>query len=85
MLDPRAIPRLTGQYGMHALRHFFASVHQPELGRRAGVVAKVVQERLGHATIHITLDMYGHLFPRGDDRAVLAAGEAAILGDLDAT
>jgi hypothetical protein len=25
-----------------------------------------VQERLGHASIVIMLDTYGHLFPRGD-------------------
>ena len=29
--------------------------------------AKVVQERLGHSSITVTLDTYGHLFPRGDD------------------
>jgi len=45
---------------------------------------KIVQEHLGHATITITLDTYGHLFPRGDDTAVLAAAERELLG-LDAT
>jgi len=27
---------------------------------------KLVQERLGHATLTMTMDVYGHLFPRGE-------------------
>jgi len=41
---------------------------------------KVVQARLGHATIQMTADRYGHLFPRTDDRAELAAAERAFFG-----
>jgi integrase len=41
---------------------------------------KLVQARLGHATIQMTADRYGHLFPRGDDGAELAAAERAFLG-----
>jgi integrase len=41
---------------------------------------KLVQSRLGHATIQMTADRYGHLFPRGDDGAELAAAERAFLG-----
>jgi integrase len=44
--------------------------------------AKVVQEWLGHASIVMTLDQYGHLFPRGDDTAELAAAEKALLGSV---
>ena len=40
--------------------------------------AKVVQGLLGHSSIVMTLDRYGHLFPRGDDRAELAAAETAM-------
>jgi integrase len=39
----------------------------------------MVQERLGHASITITMDVYGHLFPRADDGAELAAAEQALL------
>ncbi len=28
---------------------------------------KVVQERLGHSTINLTADVYGHPFPSDDD------------------
>jgi integrase len=41
---------------------------------------KLVQERLGHATVVLTSDRYGHLFPRGDDGSELAAAEQALLG-----
>ncbi len=38
-----------------------------------------MQARLGHASIVMTLDTYGHLFPRSDDGAELAAAEKALL------
>lgn len=43
---------------LHDLRHTHAS-----LLLKAGVQPKVVQERLGHSSITITMDMYSHLFP----------------------
>jgi integrase len=39
----------------------------------------VVQERLGHSSIVITMDVYGHLFPSTDDSEALAAAEQALL------
>jgi integrase len=42
----------------------------------------LMQERLGHASIVMTMDRYGHLFPRGDDAAELAAAEKALLGSV---
>jgi integrase len=66
--------------GLHALRHFYASWC---INRRADggleLPAKVVQERLGHSSIVMTMDVYGHLFPRGDDSAELAAAERSLL------
>jgi len=38
-----------------------------------------VQARMGHATIQMTLDTYGHLFPSGDSGAELAAAQNALL------
>jgi integrase len=34
---------------------------------------------MGHSSISMTMDTYGHLFPRGDDHAELAAAEQALL------
>lgn len=65
--------------GLHALRHYFASlcINAKEDGG-LGLAPKVVQERLGHSSIVMTLDVYGHLFPKGDASAELAAAEAAL-------
>ena len=41
---------------VHDLRHAHASALL-----RAGVHAKVISERLGHASIAVTMDLYGHL------------------------
>jgi integrase len=68
--------------GLHALRHFYASWCINPLDRGGqGLPAKVVQERLGHASIVMTMDRYGHLF-RPDDEAAkrLAEAERALLG-----
>ena len=63
------------------LRHFYASWC---INRRVDggleLPLKVVQARLGHASIQMTADTYGHLFPRGDDGSELAAAEKAFLG-----
>jgi integrase len=52
---------------------------------KAGVHPRVVQERLGHSTIAITLDTYSHVFPglqeaaakRFDDAFQLEHNESA--------
>jgi hypothetical protein len=46
--------------------------------------AKIVQQRLGHSSIMMTMDIYGHLFPSDDDGAALAEAERALLGNADA-
>jgi integrase len=48
----------------HDLRHTYAT-----LALQAGVHAKVVSERLGHASIGITLDTYSHVLPAMDEQA----------------
>jgi integrase len=66
--------------GLHSLRHFYASWC---INRRVDggleLPLKLVQARLGHASVQMTADRYGHLFPRGDDGAELAAAEQAFL------
>jgi integrase len=68
------------KYGLHAFRHFYASwcINRKEDGGLE-LPPKVVQERLGHSSILMTMDTYGHLFPRSDDTAALAAAERALL------
>jgi integrase len=48
----------------HDLRHSHVA-----LLIAAGEHPKVIQERLGHSSIHITLDRYGHLFEGLDEGA----------------
>jgi integrase len=67
------------KYTLHAFRHYFASwcINRKAQGGRE-LPIKNVQTLLGHASIVMTLDRYGHLFPRGDDRAELAKAEDAL-------
>ena len=66
--------------GLHAFRHYFASwcINPKERGGRQ-LTPKVVQTLMGHSSIVMTLDLYGHLFPSGDDRTALAEDEKAAL------
>jgi integrase len=69
--------------GLHSLRHFFASwaINPPERGGQ-GLAPKVVQQRLGHSSILMTMDTYGHLFPPDQDaHKKLADAERALLAD----
>lgn len=55
---------------LHDLRHTHAT-----LGLAAGVPVKVMQERLGHGSSQITLDLYSHVIPgMGADAASKIAG-----------
>ncbi|HMF24499.1 MAG TPA: tyrosine-type recombinase/integrase [Pseudolabrys sp.] len=69
------------KYAPHALRHFFASwcINPKDRGGRE-LPAKVVQQWLGHSSITMTLDIYGHLFRDKSDRAEITASEKALLG-----
>ncbi|WP_185982676.1 tyrosine-type recombinase/integrase [Aureimonas mangrovi] len=81
-VDEHGQPVLAAKYpGLHSLRHFYASwcINRKEDGG-LGLPPKMVQERLGHSTIGLTMDTYGHLFPTGDDASELALAEAALLG-----
>src|SRR5262249_32725627 len=50
--------------GLHEARHTFAS-----LMIAAGVNAKALSTYMGHASITITLDRYGHLMPGNEEQA----------------
>jgi integrase len=68
--------------GLHAFRHFYASwCINRKVDGGLELPLKVIQTRLGHASIQMTADTYGHLFPRGDDGSELEAAEKAFLRD----
>jgi integrase len=50
--------------GLHDARHAAASVLIA-----AGVNVKALSTYVGHSSITITLDLYGHLFPGNEDEA----------------
>lgn len=66
----RAFKRLVATSGLpelrgpHGLRHTWAT-----LALQAGVHPKVVSDRLGHATIAVTIDTYSHVAPSLDASA----------------
>jgi integrase len=73
-------PVVAAKYALHALRHFYASWC---INRRADggleLPIKMVQERMGHSTINLTADVYGHLFPSKDDGTELQEAEKFFL------
>ena len=78
LTDDNGEPKYTG---LHALRHFYASwcINPVDRGGQ-GLPPKVVQVRLGHSSIVMTMDTYGHLFPPGEDESKrLANAEHALL------
>ncbi|MFF7755503.1 tyrosine-type recombinase/integrase [Streptomyces sp. NPDC007971] len=56
------------EHGMHALRHFYASVLLD-----AGENVKALSQYLGHSDPGFTLRIYTHLMPNSDARARKAA------------
>jgi integrase len=75
----KTMDRLVGSSGLprirlHDLRHTRASI-----GLAAGVDPKLVQERLGHSTIAITMDTYSHVTP-GQDAVAADVMAQAVFG-----
>ncbi len=58
---------------LHDARHSHAS-----LMLKQGIHPKIVQERLGHASIQITLDTYSHVAPGLQEAAAVRFDEAFI-------
>ncbi len=65
---------------LHDLRHTHAS-----LMLRQGVHPKIVQERLGHSTIAVTLDTYSHVTPGLQEAAALKFEEELADAPVDRT
>lgn len=68
---------LRPSYDFHSLRHYFAS---EQIAR--GASPKELQVALGHSTIQVTFDVYGHLFKFHEEaaRQRAAASAANLLG-----
>jgi integrase len=54
------------RFNWHALRHFAVSCWI-----EAGFTPKAVQTFAGHASLQVTMDRYGHLFPREDHKKTM--------------
>jgi integrase len=67
--------------GLHTLRHFFASwcLARPENGG-LGLTLNEAKERLGHSSIAMTADTYGHMLPSQNGGKELAQAERLLLG-----
>ena len=64
------------KFGIHALRHAAASLFIEQ-----GFMPKRVQTIMGHSSIQMTFDTYGHLFPTPEeDHEAMAQVEARLLG-----
>jgi integrase len=64
---------------LHDVRHSYATA-----ALAAGIPAKVVSERLGHATIAITMDVYSHVIPGMDAQAANAVASLILDGSTQA-
>ena len=71
------------KYTPHALRHFFACwcINPKARGGRE-LPPKQVQYLLGHSTISMTFDIYGHLFPSEGNRDELTAAVRQLLAKM---
>ncbi len=64
------------KYGLHSLRHAAASLFIEQ-----GFSPKRVQTLMGHSSIQMTFDTYGHLFPAADDdRVAMSQLQARLVG-----
>lgn len=74
--DKDGQPVREGRYTLHCFRHAAAS-----LWIEQHVAPKRVQSWMGHSSIQVTFDTYGHLFAAvEDDSLVMAKLEAGVLG-----
>ena len=72
--------RISSQAGLpnvrfHDLRHFFASMLIAQ-----GESAKYVCDQMGHSSIQVTFDTYGHLFPNSRETAAKKLQQAMFTG-----
>jgi integrase len=66
--------------GIHSARHFYASWLINAVPEGCGLSAKAAMTRLGHSSVNILYDVYGHLFEREDETEQMKNAERALLG-----
>ena len=71
--------RLVNQAGFQGIRLHDARHTHATLMMAQGVNPKVVSERLGHANISMTLDVYSHVIPGIQEAAALGFDQASVL------
>jgi integrase len=64
--DPTNCPPPPRRFNWHALRHFAVSCWIER-----GLTPKTVQTFAGHASLQVTMDRYGHLFPSEDHQQAM--------------
>ena len=75
LADDDGRPQRRQKYGLHAMRHACASLLIAE-----GWLPKRIQVFMGHASIKLTFDTYGHLFKDAEgDQKAMARLESALL------
>jgi integrase len=73
--DDTGQPVMRAKYGLHALRHAAASLFIEQ-----GFRPKRVQALMGHGSIQMTFDTYGHLFPsEKEDQEAMTQLQARLL------
>jgi integrase len=60
---------------LHDVRHSYATA-----ALAAGIPAKIISERLGHANVQITLDTYSHVIPGLDEQAAATVARLILEG-----
>ncbi|NMM46559.1 site-specific integrase [Rhodospirillaceae bacterium KN72] len=76
ILDDDGQPVMEAKYGIHAFRHYAISTWID-----LGYPHKRIQDIAGHATLSMTMDTYGHLFPNPEADADLAhRAETRLIG-----
>jgi integrase len=75
-IDPKTRkPKVDVHFTPHQLRHAFASLHIER-----GIQPKQLQVMMGHSTIQMTMDTYGHLWKDVEAEQALAVGVEQQLG-----
>lgn len=64
---------IDGDYGLHSLRHTFASMLFAK-----GIDVKIVSKLLGHSSVKITYDIYVHLFEKDINRVTNVLDESPV-------